>query len=233
MELLKQWSQFQHRPRGPVGHQGRRLISLPIDLPALNGRARRTGRAALTARPLLTPFSRHRHRLPTLARAFAGVIAAGDERPAVERDDIERRIILVSAIGAAHPHRAAIGAVTAIAPACARQIQSSERGSRPVSLTAWNVAPSNTTTCPRNARTSGRHGPSARQLPSLPRSPCSPRGPSTGSANLREALLNHFFHRAAELGGICPQLGNSRDILRLHRPQLLLQVVVTTGKYLR
>ena len=39
--------------------------------------------------------------------------------------------------------------------------------------------------------------------------------------NLREALLNHCFHRAADLGGVGPHLGNSRHTLRFYRPQLL------------
>src|SRR4029453_7581004 len=51
--------------------------------------------------------------------------------------------------------------------------------------------------------------------------------------NLSEAILNHCFHRAAELGGVGPQLGNSRHALRLYRPQLLLPFVVATTKNLR
>ena len=38
MEPLKQRLQFQRRPLPPVGHQGRSLIALPIDQPALDGR---------------------------------------------------------------------------------------------------------------------------------------------------------------------------------------------------
>ena len=51
--------------------------------------------------------------------------------------------------------------------------------------------------------------------------------------NLREALLNHCFHRTADLGGVGPHPGNSRHTLRFYRPQLLLPVVVAMTKNLR
>jgi hypothetical protein len=50
---------------------------------------------------------------------------------------------------------------------------------------------------------------------------------------LREPLLDHCLHRTADLGGVGPHLGNSRHTLRLHRPQLLLPLIVATTKNLR
>jgi hypothetical protein len=111
MELLKKWSQFQRRPPAPVGHQGRRPIGLPIDLPALDGRARRARRTALTARTLLTPSPRRRHQLPPLTGAIARIITSRNERAAIERDNVKCSIALTSLEGAALVGRAAVASV--------------------------------------------------------------------------------------------------------------------------
>jgi hypothetical protein len=50
--------------------------------------------------------------------------------------------------------------------------------------------------------------------------------------DLREALGKHPFHRAAELSGGGPQLGNGRQALGLNRTELLFPFVISGAQNL-
>lgn len=92
---------------------------LAIDLPTDDRRAILAGLAffaALAALPRLAglaAFARPAlpaHELPAVARADAGIVTLGDERCAVERDDIEPLVPLVRIVGAADVRRDRIAA---------------------------------------------------------------------------------------------------------------------------
>jgi hypothetical protein len=147
-------------------------------------------------------------RLPAFAGTFARIVAARDERAAVERHDVKRRIVIAGPIGAAHAHRAPIDAVAARrretspvfmlrragsialglihAAAVRDDVAAVVHCTLDISVQAFNLSG-----CTGLAAWPGLAARSVSRL-----------------ANLREAPLDHCFHRAADFGGVGPQLGS-------------------------
>jgi hypothetical protein len=117
MELLEQGAHLDRRHFARIRHDRCDRVALAVDLPAEDGRRRRAGSAlrarlaTLTlgpARSRSALFSSTDDQLPVLARTWAGLILAGDERRAIERDDIEPRINAGRVVGAADCRRDAV-----------------------------------------------------------------------------------------------------------------------------
>src|SRR6516162_2911955 len=95
LEFLEQRAQLERGPLGAIARQRRRGVALAVDAPGFDGRRRGPGRALRSLRPALArrpgpPLPRQQ--LPTVAGAFAGIVADGDERAAVQRHDVERPV---------------------------------------------------------------------------------------------------------------------------------------------